>query len=74
MVSSYVNGYIQIAKIKSEIKRVQEEIKAVEAHNEELKQELAYLQSDEYIEKVARQELGLVRPGETAVRVASPQE
>jgi len=70
MATSYVQGFIQISRIKKEIRRVQEEIAAVEAHNERLRQELIYLQSDEYIEKVARQELGLVRPGETAVKVS----
>ena len=31
-----------------------------------------YVRSDEYIEYVARSQLGLVRPGETAVVVAAP--
>ena len=32
-----------------------------------------YLSSDEYIESAARRMLGLVKPGETLVRVSSPE-
>ncbi len=32
-----------------------------------------YLSSDEYIESVARRMLGLVKPGETLVKVSSPE-
>ncbi len=33
-----------------------------------------YLQSDEYVESIARRVLGLVKPGETLVIVSSPEE
>jgi cell division protein FtsB len=33
-----------------------------------------YLQSDEYVESIARRVLGLVRPGETLVIVSSPED
>lgn len=33
---------------------------------------LEYVESDEYIEAFAREQLGLVRPGETAVRIDAP--
>lgn len=33
-------------------------------HEEELNKELQYYESDAYVEKVAREKLGLVRPGE----------
>ena len=72
MSVSYVSGFVQIWRMQSEIDRVRAEIEAVEAQNQELREELAYLQSNEYIEKVAREELGLVMPGETAVIVATP--
>lgn len=37
----------------------------LKAENERLNQEQQLLQTDAYIEKVAREELGLVKPGET---------
>lgn len=70
MTVSYATGFIQIWRVKNEIARVRAQIEAIEAHNQALREELAYLQSDEYIEKVAREELGLVMPGETAVIIA----
>lgn len=37
----------------------------LQVENERLSQEQQLLQTDAYIEKVAREELGLVKPGET---------
>lgn len=74
MTVSYVTGYIHIWKIKQEIRQIEEEISRAEARNEALREELSYLQSDAYVERVAREELGLVRPGETAVIIASPED
>lgn len=74
MAVSYVSGFVEIWKIRREIRQVEEEIAQVEQRNAQLREELEYLQSDEYIEKVAREELGLVKPGETAIFVAPVQE
>jgi len=70
--SSYAAGFIEIWRMRGEIRQIQEEIAAAEARNDALRQELDYLLSDEYIEKVAREELGLVKPGETPVIVTTP--
>lgn len=71
MAVSYVSGFVQIWRLENEIQRVRAEIERIEAENERLREELAYLLSDEYIEKAAREELGLVMPGETAVIVTT---
>lgn len=59
---------------------MRQEARALEARIDELKreyrrlnEELEYYRSDVYIEKVAREELGLVRPGDVAVVVISPE-
>lgn len=67
IATSYALGFLAIWRLKGEIRQVQAEIAVAEARNEELRRELEYLQSDDYIEKVAREELGLVKPGETPV-------
>lgn len=72
MAVSYATGFWQIWRLEAEIRRVEARIASVEAENEALRRQLSYMQSDEYIEKVAREELGLVMPGEVAVIVASP--
>lgn len=44
--------------------QVQAEHAALSEQLEALSEELAYAQTDEYVERVARDELGLMRPGE----------
>jgi len=73
IAASYAAGFAEIWRLKGEIRKVQEEIAAAEAQNEALRRELEYLQSDEYIEKAAREELGLVRPGETPVLITTEE-
>ena len=48
----------QEAQLKLQLKEAME-------HREELKKEISLLHTDGYIEKVARDELGLVKPGNT---------
>ena len=51
--------------------RLQQEIAGLQRQQERLEAIRSYLQTDEYIERVARRLLGLVRPGETLVIVSS---
>lgn len=74
MAGSYAAGFVQIWRMQNQIAEIKAEITAAESRNDELKDELSYLQSDEYVEKVAREELGLVKPGETAIIVTSPDQ
>jgi cell division protein FtsB len=50
------------------------ELRQLDADHEQLSAVRDYLESDEYIEDVARRVLGLVRPGETLVIVAGAQD
>ncbi len=74
IAASYASGFLEVWRLRMEIRQVRAEIADTEARNQELRNELEYLQSDEYIEKVAREELGLVKPGETPVLFTSPNE
>lgn len=51
-------------EIKSEIASVQMQIDEEESKNEDLKNKKDYYKSDEYIEEVARDQLGLIMPDE----------
>ncbi len=64
-----VQGY----EMRQEARALQRRIEQLRQENRGLSQELDYLRSDEYIEKVAREELGLVRPGDVAVAIVQPQ-
>jgi cell division protein FtsB len=48
------------------------ELSAVEEENRKLKRELENVQSDEFVEKQARNTLGLVKPGEIVVLLTTP--
>ena len=44
----------------------------MELRNKQLEEEIANWQSPEYVERAAREELGLVKPGETMYIFAQP--
>jgi len=52
-------------RLEAELRQLQERYRRLEALRD-------YLNSDEYIETVAREQLGLVRPGEQAIVVIAP--
>jgi len=54
----------QVLAIKRQLKALQEKIQYYSTANEALEAQIEMLKSDEYIEKTAREKLGLVRPGE----------
>jgi len=64
---SYVIHYYQL---RGEERALQQEIVDLDTEREQLTAVRDYLESDEYVEDVARRTLGLVRPGETLVIVS----
>ncbi len=54
----------EIVYIKREIARLEQELDKEEVREKELKEKLENINDPEYIEEVARKELGLVKPGE----------
>jgi len=53
-----------ISKQRNEIAKIDAKIEEQKALNEELNAQKDKVNSDEYVEKVAREKLGLVKPGE----------
>jgi len=64
---SYVIHYYQL---RGEERALQQEIVDLDTEREQLTAVRDYLESDEYVEDVARRTLGLVQPGETLVIVS----
>lgn len=61
----FVDQERQMAALRRETENLRAREATLKADNERLNQEQQLLQTDVYIEKVAREELGLVKPGET---------
>lgn len=59
------DGFLQVQALEQELRAIQARIQALQEENDLLRQEVYALKYDPYfIEKLAREELGLVRPGE----------
>src|SRR5215467_4614046 len=69
------HGYLAMRRTKQDIQRVKEEIARLNRENGELAQEVKALKSDPHkIESIARDELGLARPGELIIKIPKDQQ
>lgn len=64
--------YAQIVDSQRQVESARAELNALEAENTELLADVEALQTDPEIERLAREKLGYVRPGETAYVVLDP--
>ena len=58
---------IKARRLQSELRQLQNEKQALLAQQQQINQQIGYYSSDAYVEEAARQELGLVKPGEFLV-------
>jgi len=67
------HGFLAMRRTQNEIRKVKGDLDQLSKENAALEQESKDLKSDpRLIEKIARDDLGLARPGETIIRI--PQE
>jgi len=64
--------YRQILDSQRQVNSARAQLATLEEDNEVLAADIAALQTDEEVEKLAREKLGYVRPGETAYIVLDP--
>lgn len=57
-------GYQRIREIESQISVLEQRKQQLEAERLRLQKEVKWLETDAAVEKIAREELGLVKPGE----------
>lgn len=61
----YLPSYTKYQELKREDEKLAENIESLQNENIQLREEARLLQTDiQYLEKVLREELGLVKPGE----------
>lgn len=63
----FISQQVKMYSINKQIEQMQKEEQSVLGKNQELKDEVKMSKSDSYIEKLARERLGLIKPGETPV-------
>ena len=64
----FSDKYAKTLQVKEDIKRLESEIKELNLKNKNLSEEVESLKADKYIEKIAREELGLTKPDEILIK------
>ncbi len=65
----FVQNYVYYLDRQSELKTLEQEVVELQETRFEYKEKLEFARSLEYVEKVAREQLGLVKEGETLIVV-----
>jgi cell division protein FtsL len=69
------HGFLAMRRTQSEIKKVQADLDQLDKENLQLEQEVRELKTDPHkIEKIARDELGLAKPGEVIIKIPLSQQ
>lgn len=64
---SFGGQIVEMYKVRHEITKIKEQMAELKVKNTELRKQLDQLNSDAYIEREAREKLGLVKPGEKII-------
>lgn len=67
-------GYLQLRKVGLQNQKLRQEIEQIREENLQMMREIKALKTDpKAIEKIAREELGMVKPGEVKITTAKPE-
>jgi cell division protein DivIC len=66
LLFSLSGQFLKLAQMESQVRGMEQQVNSLQAKNQALENQLRLIQSDAYIEQVARQ-LGYVKPGEHPV-------
>lgn len=71
LVISFSSQFSKLSVMQRDVQSIQLQVQDMQQNNAVLREELRLAQSDAYIEKIAREKIGLVKPGETRVVTVS---
>lgn len=75
LTAAFGTTFLHVYRLDREAARLEQLKRDLEEQNAALREEIKLLHTPEYIEKIAREQLGLVRPGEIALLIVqSPAE
>ncbi len=69
IIFHFAQSYVYYLDRQAELKNLENEVSELQETREDFKEKIEYASSLEYIEKVAREQLGLVKEGETLIVV-----
>lgn len=72
IVYTFGQQMIKSYQMQKEVKMVEMQINQMKNKNEDLKLTVKDLEGKDYVEKIAREKLGLVKPGEKVILRAKP--
>ncbi|MHB8172485.1 MAG: FtsB family cell division protein [Thermincolia bacterium] len=71
---AFGSQFLKLNQMDQEVANIKEQINSLEGKNRETKNEIRQLKSDTYVERIAREKLGLVKPGETVIFPVKPAQ
>ncbi len=69
---SFGGQMVEMYNVQHEIKKIQSQMDELRLKNADLRKQIEQLNSESYIEREAREKLGLVKPGEKIILEAKP--
>ncbi|MDD4239243.1 MAG: septum formation initiator family protein [Desulfotomaculaceae bacterium] len=69
---SFGTQFGKLSNMQRDVLSIQQEVQELKQKNTALRQDLQAVQTDAYVEKTAREQLGLIKPGETRVLTVDP--
>ena len=70
---TFAGSYFRAQQADNQVTQLQRQIDSMSSQYDRLQALETYLQSDDYIEQMAREQLGLVKPGEIGIVVRPTQ-
>ncbi len=70
----FLPGFAKVQELKSRLRDAEERIRRTQKENSELEEKIAQMRnSPEYLEIVAREKMGVVKKGETVLKIVSDE-
>ncbi|MDD4335317.1 MAG: septum formation initiator family protein [Desulfotomaculaceae bacterium] len=67
LVVSFCSQFSKLSSMQRDVRNIQQQVQEMQQKNVTLREDLRLAQSDAYIEKTAREKIGLMKPGETRI-------
>ena len=67
LVISFCSQFSKLSIMQRDVSSIQQQVQEMQQKNAALREDLRQAQSDAYIEKTAREKIGLVKAGETRI-------